>query len=274
MSKKRKKKARAQAKTLSESAIRDRKSKKAVNTLKTGKTIWIGSPTEPFLDKYSRGCRLGEPDQFGITYKCWKREDSEQKSGNEKSGSPPDDKKCVAVKHMHKTRYYRIAEKYRKKVLQNMQDEITILKTFKHKHVVQLLDIYEDRTTLYLVMELCTGGELFSTLSQRKHYNEQDAARIAKQLFEALSYMEDVQQIAHCDLKPQNILFANESKDKESHVKVCTLYNVYLQIILNLTIMPLCQIIDFGMSKVLPRLQFLTHLCGTRMYNTSFDFVS
>ena len=155
---------------------------------------------------------MGEAGQFGVTYKCWKHEDDDAKSG------APDDKKCVAVKHINKTRYYRIAEKYRKRILGQMQDEIAILRTLKHKHIVQLLDIFEDKTTLYLVMELCTGGELFARIVQRKHYNEQDAARVAKQLFEALLYMQDVHTIVHCDLKPDNIMFGD--KTEEADVKV------------------------------------------------------
>merc|ERR1712154_379190 len=54
--------------------------------------------------------------------------------------------------------------------------------------------------------------------------------------------MHEENDIVHCDLKPDNILFVDKSKNSQ------------------------IKIIDFGMSKVLPRLQYLTHLCGTPYY--------
>ena len=99
-----------------------------------------------------------------------------------------------------------------------MHDEIAILRTLKHKHIVQLVDIFEDSTTLYLVNELCTGGTLLERIVEKKHFSEQDAAKISKQLFEALLYMQDVHTICHCDLNPRNIFFGDKTED--AHVKV------------------------------------------------------
>ena len=59
---------------------------------------------------------------------------------------------------------------------------------------------------------------------------------------EALFYMHDQHRVVHCDLKPDNILFVNEKEDSD------------------------IKIIDFGMSKVLPRLRSLRELCGTPYY--------
>eukprot|EP01084_Bolivina_argentea_P028772 53437_1 len=63
-----------------------------------------------------------------------------------------------------------------------------------------------------------------------------------KNLFSAIRYMHDDNGIVHCDLKPENILFLTQEED--SPIKI----------------------IDFGMRKVLPRLQYLNGLCGTPYY--------
>jgi len=91
-------------------------------------------------------------------------------------------------------------------------------------------------------MEECKGGELFQRICKRGKYSEKSAAKVIRQILSALRYMHDDNGIVHCDLKPDNILFLTEAEDS-----------------------PL-KLIDFGMSKVLPRLQYLTHLCGTPYY--------
>ena len=216
-----KKKRKSKKKSVSISSDKKKGMTKCSAEIKTSKTIWVGSPTEPFVDKYSRGPQLGHGGgEFGVTYKCWKHEDDDVKSGGgDGASTAPNDSKCVAVKYMNKTRCYRIAEKYRKRILAQMQDEIGILRTLRHKNIVDLIDIFEDKSTLYLAMKLCTGGDLFTGISEKKHFNEEDAARIAKQIFEALLYMQDVHTVAHCHLKPGNIMF--EDKTDEANVKVC-----------------------------------------------------
>jgi len=82
----------------------------------------------------------------------------------------------------------------------------------------------------------------FDRIREKQRYKEVEAAPIIKQVFEALFYMHEYHRVVHCDLKPDNILFVNKSED--SAIKM----------------------IDFGMSKVLPRLRSLRELCGTPYY--------
>ena len=49
--------------------------------------------------------------------------------------------------------------------------------------------VYEDLTNLYIVMELCRGGELFDRISKRGQYTEKDAAKVLRQIFEGIKYM-------------------------------------------------------------------------------------
>ena len=78
-------------------------------------------------------------------------------------------------------------------------------------------------------MEECSGGEFFDRLSkkakQKKMYTEKDAAKIFKQILEAVNYLH-AHGVCHRDLKPENILFSTMADDS------------------------FLKLIDFGLSKV------------------------
>ena len=91
--------------------------------------------------------------------------------------------------------------------------------------MLKLYEYFEDSKNVYLVTELCKGGELFDKIIEEEYFSELDSARIFKQILLSLNYCHS-QGIAHRDLKPENFLF--ESDEKESDLKI----------------------IDFGLSKV------------------------
>jgi len=49
-----------------------------------------------------------------------------------------------------------------------------------HPNILRLIDYFEDKKYVYLVLELCTGGELFDRIIANKYYNEEDARIIFK----------------------------------------------------------------------------------------------
>jgi serine/threonine protein kinase len=58
---------------------------------------------------------------------------------------------------------------------------------------------------IYLVSELCSGGELYDrviekTSSKEGHFTEFTAARIIKNILSAIQYCHDVKHIVHRDL--------------------------------------------------------------------------
>jgi calcium-dependent protein kinase len=84
---------------------------------------------------------------------------------------------------------------------------------------------YEDLARVYIVMEYCSGGELFKKIISIGYFTERDAATLFKQMMNAVLYCTQ-KGICHKDLKPENFLFA--SKEPNSGIKL----------------------IDFGLSQV------------------------
>jgi calcium-dependent protein kinase len=124
--------------------------------------------------------------------------------------------------------------------------EIRIMKDMSHPNVIKLYESFEDHRSMYLVMELCIGGELFDRIIEAGHFSEAQAGLIMKQIFEALNYMHVVKKIAHRDLKPENFLMLNKDKidAKGNHLKI----------------------IDFGLSCPFEPGQVLKTKAGTPYY--------
>jgi len=103
---------------------------------------------------------------------------------------------------------------------QMLVSEIRIFLQVSHRNIVQLLEVYESEvdTAVLLVMELCTGKELFERLADRRWYSEFDAARVTRQMLDAVSYLHS-QNICHRDLKLENWLYENPSQ--EAKLKLC-----------------------------------------------------
>lgn len=85
-----------------------------------------------------------------------------------------------------------------------------------HPNIIKLYEVFEDARYVYLVMEECSGGELFDRIFERIEnknlYTEKEAAGIFKQLMSAVCHCH-AQKICHRDLKPDNMLFSNKSPD-------------------------------------------------------------
>lgn len=101
--------------------------------------------------------------------------------------------------------------------LSKIRTEIEILKKISHPIIVQLFEYFEDEKRIYLVMEKCSGGELFDEIAKRKVLSESIAAVICKQLFSVVGYLHE-NRIMHRDIKPENILL--EEKDEFINIKI------------------------------------------------------
>jgi len=67
--------------------------------------------------------------------------------------------------------------------------DIDILKKVRHEHIVSLHDIFEDTNAVYIISDLCTGGELFQRIVERGTYTEAVASDLVRQMLEGLAYL-------------------------------------------------------------------------------------
>ena len=81
--------------------------------------------------------------------------------------------------------------------LAQLKDDLAILMEIDHPNIVKLEGVYESEDCIYLVQELCSGGDLFDRLDAQpeEHYSEAQCARLVKQMLSA------VRSIAQTDLK-------------------------------------------------------------------------
>ncbi|KAL7534491.1 hypothetical protein ACHAXR_007223 [Thalassiosira sp. AJA248-18] len=95
--------------------------------------------------------------------------------------------------------------------------EIDILRVLGGKHFNLTLDsVYESSSKVYVVTEVCAGGEMleYTSKTMAEGLRTEDVSRIAYQLLSALNHCES-HNILHRDLKPENIMFKSSAKTAE-----------------------------------------------------------
>jgi len=80
-----------------------------------------------------------------------------------------------------------------------------------HESIVKLYEVSEDELSVYLVMELLEGGELFMSIAERGQYTEQDAANLVVSMLAALCFCHRF-NLTHRDVKPENFVFLKNGK--------------------------------------------------------------
>lgn len=83
--------------------------------------------------------------------------------------------------------------------------EIAALKDLSHQHICKLYQVIETDTTIYLVLEYCSGGELFDYIVDSERLSEEEARHFFRQIVSAVAYIHS-HGYAHRDLKPENLL--------------------------------------------------------------------
>ena len=141
----------------------------------------------------------------------------------------------VAVKYMN-------TSKLNEKIKQKLKMEVEIMKNMKkHKNIIDFVEVIVTNNHIYLVTELCKGGDLHDYIKNNKKLEETKLKNFTRQLFDGLNFLHE-NNIIHRDLKPQNILL-NDTSDN-----------------------PVLKICDFGFSCYFKEENLTETLCGSPLY--------
>ena len=132
----------------------------------------------------------------------------------------------VAIKQIHKA------------LSATLTREIHHHRQLHHPHVTQLYEVIATESSIWLVTELCSGGELFDFLAEKGRLAEDEARVLFGQLCLAVGYVHE-KGIVHRDLKLENVLL-----DERCRIKLG----------------------DFGFTREFERGTYLETFCGTTGY--------
>ncbi|MBA0684125.1 hypothetical protein Goari_025728, partial [Gossypium aridum] len=154
----------------------------------------LGRRMEDIKATYNIGKELGR-GQFGVTHLCTCKQTGEQ----------------FACKTIAKRKLAN------KEDIEDVRREVQIMHHLTGQaNIVELKGAYEDNHSVYLVMELCAGGELFDRIIAKGHYTERAAASLLRTIVQIVHTCHSM-GVIHRDLKPENFLLLN--KDENSPLK-------------------------------------------------------
>lgn len=96
--------------------------------------------------------------------------------------------------------------------LEQLRNEAEVLCTLEHPCIVKVQDIICRSRSIYLILELMSGGDLHSRIKKKSQLRESTAKYYFIQLLLAIEYCHK-QGIVHRDLKPENILLSSTDDD-------------------------------------------------------------
>jgi len=127
----------------------------------------------------------------------------------------------------------------RLKQVEHVRNERNVLAAVAgHPFITTMVASFQDQDSLYMLLDYCPGGEVFSYLRRARRFNESTSQFYAAEIVLILEFLHDHQGVAYRDLKPENILI-----DAEGHLKL----------------------VDFGFAKKVENRETYT-LCGTPEY--------
>ena len=135
--------------------------------------------------------------------------------------------KCLSKKHIVDT-----------KQQEHVQNERNVLLSIDTHFIIKLYRSFKDNKYVYLLMEVCLGGELWTILRDRNTFDEATSRFYVACVVEAFEYLHN-RSIVFRDLKPENLLM-----DDKGYVKL----------------------VDFGFAKRLPSGKKTWTFCGTPEY--------
>mmetsp|Transcript_5749 Transcript_5749/g.7887 ORF Transcript_5749/g.7887 Transcript_5749/m.7887 type:complete len:1068 (-) Transcript_5749:198-3401(-) len=199
---------------------------------------------------YALQQRLGS-GSFAVVYKGVKVIDSEGQT------------ETVAIKAIART-----GDKLTKKVLENLDQEISILRTYQHPNIVCLHDVQKTERHFYLILEYCGGGDVQRLIRTRKsgRLSERLTRRLMRDLSAGLKFLWG-QELIHRDIKPQNLLLTGPLPldELEDISRLEEDEKIRRQVNFPSSRFSL-KIADFGFARHLQTASLAETLCGSPLY--------
>jgi len=146
---------------------------------------------------------------------------------------PEDRDKVFALKVLRKVEVIKL------KQVDHVNHERAVLADVAgHPFITTLITSFSDDDSLYMLLDYCPGGEVFSYLRKAKRFDENTSRFYAAEIVLILEFLHEREGVAYRDLKPENLLL-----DADGHIKL----------------------VDFGFAKRLGNRETYT-LCGTPEY--------
>ncbi|XP_076061664.1 death-associated protein kinase 1-like isoform X2 [Oratosquilla oratoria] len=152
--------------------------------------------TEPFESNYEVYEEIGS-GQFAVVKRCIEKSTRTE----------------YAAKHIRKRR---VASSRRGLPVEQIAQEIEVLRELKHSNIISLHEVYDNGQYVILVLELVRGGELFEYISECEKLSEEEASSFLRQILLGLEHMH-MCKIAHLDLKPENVMLLSRN---QHHIKL------------------------------------------------------
>jgi serine/threonine-protein kinase ULK2 len=169
----------------------------------------------------------------------------------------------VAIKAIART-----SEKLTKKVLLNLEMEINILRTYRHRNIVCMHNVQKTERHFYLLLEYCGGGDVQHLIRSRRasRLSETLTRRLMRDLASGLKFLWG-QELIHRDIKPQNLLLTGPLPCDEVHDPEKTNELEMERLQQNYPSAQFClKIADFGFARHLQSASLAETLCGSPLY--------
>lgn len=154
-----------------------------------------------FKDLFATGERLGG-GAYASVWSCWRKSPSNSEEARQQ----------FAVK---------IIEKIPTHSRQRCLNEVELFfKCRSNKHIIRVEETFDEEDAFYIIFEKVNGGPLMKAIARANTISEKEVVAVVKELADAIAFLHSI-NIAHRDLKPDNILCVNTNSI--SPVKLCDL---------------------------------------------------
>lgn len=119
--------------------------------------------------------------------------------------------RCVRNTQAHTVQLQSISEEAFEKYRQAFVKEAQTLATLHHPNIVEVIDIFDENNTSYMVMPFIEGQSLQSIVEKNGPLSYPDAVNYLMQIANAVEYIHE-RNILHRDIKPDNIMITADYK--------------------------------------------------------------